>query len=230
MARNTTNRFSPEVRARAVWLAFEHVKDHPSRWATVTSIAAKIGCTAQSLNEWVKKAEIDGETRVSGESSSAGNCSTPASDLAAVEKVTGLRGSDVFRRFRVGGGGTDAGRGRAVGFAFSYVDLEARVGKDHPLRTIRAIVNEALSSLSAEFSALCAPSGHPSIPPENLLRAMLSQAFYSIRSERQLIERLRSIFRIRTRPSDSSSTRRPAWRPLWPDPTFARWLWARSRI
>ena len=76
------------------------------------------------------------------------------------------------------------------GSLFSYVDLEARVGKDHPLRTIRGIVNEALSTLSGEFSALYSRSGRPSIPPEKLLRAMLLQAFYSIRSERQLMERL----------------------------------------
>ena len=76
------------------------------------------------------------------------------------------------------------------GSLFSYVDLEARVGKNHPLRAIRAIVNEALSALAAEFSALYSPIGRPSIPPEKLLRAMLLQAFYSIRSERQLMERL----------------------------------------
>jgi hypothetical protein len=70
------------------------------------------------------------------------------------------------------------------------VDLEARVGKDHPLRTIRGIVNEALRALSGEFSTLYARMGRPSIPPEKLLRAMLLQAFYSIRSERQLMERL----------------------------------------
>src|SRR4029077_8349787 len=76
------------------------------------------------------------------------------------------------------------------GSLFSYVDLEARVGKDHPLRAIRGIVNRALSTLSGEFSALYSRSGRPSIPPEKLLRAMLLQAFYSIRSERQLMERL----------------------------------------
>ena len=70
------------------------------------------------------------------------------------------------------------------GSLFSYVDLEARVGKDHPLRTIRGIVNEALAALSGEFSALYARIGRPSIPPEKLLRAMLLQAFYSIRLER----------------------------------------------
>jgi transposase-like protein len=63
MASKTTNRFSPEVRARAVRLVFDHEREHPSRWATVSSIAAKIGCTAQSLNEWVKKAEVDSGAR-----------------------------------------------------------------------------------------------------------------------------------------------------------------------
>ena len=77
-----------------------------------------------------------------------------------------------------------------TGALFSYVDLEARIRRDHPLRAIRAIVNEALSALEREFAALYSPIGRPSIPPEKLLRAMLLQAFYSIRSERLLMERL----------------------------------------
>ena len=77
-----------------------------------------------------------------------------------------------------------------TGKLFSYVDLEARVRRDHPLRAIRTIVNEALSALEREFAGLYSPIGRPSIPPEKLLRAMLLQAFYSIRSERQLMERL----------------------------------------
>jgi transposase len=81
------------------------------------------------------------------------------------------------------------GDGRS-GELFSYVDLEKRVRGDHPLRAIRAIVNEALAALEADFAALYAPVGRPSIAPEKLLRAMLLQAFYSIRSERQLMERL----------------------------------------
>src|SRR5262245_43813968 len=77
-----------------------------------------------------------------------------------------------------------------TGELFSYVDLEARVRRDHPLRAIRTIVNEALTALEREFAALYSPIGRPSIPPEKLLRAMLLQAFYSIRSERLLMERL----------------------------------------
>ena len=56
MTNKTSNKFSAEVRSRAVRLVFDHERDHPSRWAAISSIAAKIGCTAQTLNEWVKKA------------------------------------------------------------------------------------------------------------------------------------------------------------------------------
>ena len=76
------------------------------------------------------------------------------------------------------------------GALFSYVDLESRVPARHPLRAVRGIVNEALGELSPTFARLYAPLGRPSIPPEQLLRALLLQAFYSIRSERQLMERL----------------------------------------
>ena len=73
---------------------------------------------------------------------------------------------------------------------FSYVSCEKRVPAGHPLRPIRAIVDEALEVLSPEFSALYSKVGRPSIPPEKLLRALLLQAFYTIRSERQLMEQL----------------------------------------
>jgi transposase/IS5 family transposase len=77
-----------------------------------------------------------------------------------------------------------------TGELFSYVDLEERVPAKHPLRVIRRIVNEVLAALDAEFARLYAASGRPSIAPERLLRALLLQAFYTIRSERQLMEQL----------------------------------------
>lgn len=73
---------------------------------------------------------------------------------------------------------------------FSYVSCEARVPSDHPLRLIRAVVDEALEVLSRGFDGIYAQAGRPSIAPEKLLRALLLQAFYSIRSERQLMEQL----------------------------------------
>ena len=82
------------------------------------------------------------------------------------------------------------GEDEHVGGLFSYVDLEARVPADHPLRPIRALVDEALAVLSADFEPLYSTTGRPSIAPEKLLRALLLQAFYSIRSERQLMEEL----------------------------------------
>src|SRR5271166_1475449 len=73
---------------------------------------------------------------------------------------------------------------------FTYVRTEDRIPKDHPLRVIRGVTNEALRALSGQFDELYAAEGRPSIPPEQLLRALLLQAFYTVRSERQLMEQL----------------------------------------
>jgi len=78
---------------------------------------------------------------------------------------------------------------RSTGF-FSYVPLERRIAPDHPLRAIREFVDAALAALSRQFDRLYSRDGRPSIPPERLLRALLLQAFYTVRSERQLMEQL----------------------------------------
>ena len=64
MSSKTTNKFSPEVRARAALMVLDHEDEHVLRWAAVCSIAAKIGCTAQTLHDWVKKAESDSGQRI----------------------------------------------------------------------------------------------------------------------------------------------------------------------
>ena len=82
------------------------------------------------------------------------------------------------------------GTDEASGSLFSYVDLEQRIPALHPLCKIRQVVNEALASLDAEFAALFADFGRPSIAPERLIRASLIQILFSVRSERLLMEQM----------------------------------------
>jgi transposase len=82
------------------------------------------------------------------------------------------------------------GRDEQTGALFSYLSPEVLVPADHPLRAIRPLVNAALEKLSTQFSALYAAGGRASIAPEKLLRALLLQAFYGVRSERQLMEQI----------------------------------------
>ena len=77
-----------------------------------------------------------------------------------------------------------------TGSLFSYVGIEERLRPDHPLRAIRALTDETLAAMERELAALYSGIGRPSIAPQMLLRAMLLQAFYSVRSERQLMERM----------------------------------------
>jgi transposase len=73
---------------------------------------------------------------------------------------------------------------------FSYVDIEDRIAADHPLRSVRSLVEQVLEELSREFAKLYSHTGRPSIPPEHLLKASLLQAFFTVRSERQLMEQI----------------------------------------
>lgn len=94
---------------------------------------------------------------------------------------------------------------------FSIVGLEQRVPADHPLRAMKALVEPVLRELSPTFEALYASSGRPSIPPEQLLRALLLQVLYTVRSERQLIEQLD--FNLLFRWFVGLSIDEPVWHP-----------------
>jgi transposase len=80
---------------------------------------------------------------------------------------------------------------------FSYIPLEKRVGQNHPLRRVREMTDRALRELSGEFDAMYSSTGRPSIPPEQLLRAQILQALYTIRSERQLMDQIDGNWRYR---------------------------------
>ncbi len=82
------------------------------------------------------------------------------------------------------------GSDERTGSLFSYVGIEGRLRSDHPLRAIRVLTDETLAAMERELAALYSGIGRPSIAPQMLLRAMLLQAFYSVRSERQLMERM----------------------------------------
>ncbi len=99
----TTNKFSPEVRTRAVRMVLEHGGECPSRWAAVVSVSQKIGCSAHTLNEWVKKAEVDGGRRAGVLSDVAeklrlwsgrtGNCGRPTRSCAKPPHISPRRSS-----------------------------------------------------------------------------------------------------------------------------------------
>ena len=82
------------------------------------------------------------------------------------------------------------GNDQQQGHVFSYLSPEQRVRKDHPLRPIRTMVDKVLKELSPEFAKMYSQVGRPSIPPEQLLRALLLQMLYSVRSERLLVEEI----------------------------------------
>ena len=82
------------------------------------------------------------------------------------------------------------GRDHQQSGIFSYISAEKRVPRDHPLRAIRAMVDVALRNMGPQFDAMYAKVGRPSIPPEKLLRALLLQVLYTVRSERMLMEQL----------------------------------------
>ena len=92
MTSKTTNKFAPEVRERAVWMVFDHERDHPSRGPAVVSIAEKIGCVPQTLHEWLKKAEVDSGKRADRGGGQARGHLYPAGWVANLLEAGGVGG------------------------------------------------------------------------------------------------------------------------------------------
>src|SRR5476651_757010 len=103
------------------------------------------------------------------------------------------------------------GDDQQTGHLFSYVSPEERVPADHPLRAIRRMTDDALATLTRPLAALYATTGRPSIPPEQLLRALLVQVLYTVRSERLLIESLQ--YNLLFRWFVGLSMDAPVWHP-----------------
>ena len=103
------------------------------------------------------------------------------------------------------------GDDQQTGHLFSYVSPEDRVPADHPLRAMRRMTDAALATLSPTFRTLYSETGRPSIPPEQLLRALLLQVLYTVRSERLLIEQLQ--YNLLFRWFVGLSMDEPLWHP-----------------
>lgn len=165
----------------------------PEEWAADAARCAKAGVPEdvvfktkpQIALDQIHAAQIDGvPAGVVLADAGYGNDSKFRAGLTKMGPACAVGVAPRFAR-SVGAGGMAVRRSdEKTGALFSYADLEARVRPDHPLRAIRQLANDALAALEGEFSVLYSGLGRPSIPPQRLLRAMLLQAFYSIRSER----------------------------------------------